>query len=136
MRSAVGQGPAALLLVAFELALLAAQMRDALLALDHLDFRGPGFAAESLPGLFQLARAMGTFLDGGLELGHLMLDRGESLARFGQRPRGSIVIGVGRRAFGFGGRVLRTAYATLSMGGTLVSFEWPRPGLPLYYLNR
>jgi len=36
----------------------------------------------------------------------------------------------------FGGPGLRTAYATLSMGGTLVSFEWPRPGLPLYYLNR
>ena len=36
----------------------------------------------------------------------------------------------------FGGRDLRTAYATLSMGGTLVSFEWPRPGLPLRYLNR
>jgi gluconolactonase len=35
----------------------------------------------------------------------------------------------------FGGRDLRTAYATLSMGGTLVSFEWPRPGLPLHYLN-
>jgi gluconolactonase len=36
----------------------------------------------------------------------------------------------------FGGRDLKTAYATLSMGGTLVSFEWPRPGLPLHYLNR
>ncbi len=36
----------------------------------------------------------------------------------------------------FGGRDLRTAYATLSMGGTLVSFEWPRPGHPLQYLNR
>lgn len=36
----------------------------------------------------------------------------------------------------FGGPDLRTAYATLSMGGTLVSFEWPRPGLPLHYLNR
>jgi hypothetical protein len=24
----------------------------------------------------------------------------------------------------------------LSMGGTLVSFEWPRPGLPLRHLNR
>jgi gluconolactonase len=35
----------------------------------------------------------------------------------------------------FGGRDLRTAFATLSMGGTLVSFEWPRPGLPLNYLN-
>jgi gluconolactonase len=31
----------------------------------------------------------------------------------------------------FGGEGLRTAFATLSMGGTLVSFEWPRPGLPL-----
>ena len=36
----------------------------------------------------------------------------------------------------FGGRDLRTAFATLSMGGTLVSFEWPRPGLALKYLNR
>lgn len=36
----------------------------------------------------------------------------------------------------FGGVGLRTAYATLSMGGTLVSFEWPRGGLPLRYLNR
>ena len=36
----------------------------------------------------------------------------------------------------FGGTGLRTAFATLSMGGTLVSFEWPRPGLPLNYLNR
>src|SRR4029453_12107958 len=35
----------------------------------------------------------------------------------------------------FGGRDLRTAFATLSMGGTLVSFEWPRPGLPLNHLN-
>ena len=35
----------------------------------------------------------------------------------------------------FGGPELRTAYATLSMGGTLVAFEWPRPGLPLPYLN-
>jgi gluconolactonase len=35
----------------------------------------------------------------------------------------------------FGGSGLRTAYATLSMGGTLVSFEWPRSGLPLPYLN-
>jgi gluconolactonase len=36
----------------------------------------------------------------------------------------------------FGGPGLRTAYATFSMGGTLVSFEWPRPGLPLHHLNR
>ena len=36
----------------------------------------------------------------------------------------------------FGGRELRTAFATLSMGGTLVSFEWPRGGLALNHLNR
>jgi gluconolactonase len=36
----------------------------------------------------------------------------------------------------FGGPDLRTAYATLSMGGTLVSLEWPRPGLALHHLNR
>jgi gluconolactonase len=35
----------------------------------------------------------------------------------------------------FGGPGLRTAFATLSMGGTLVSLEWPRPGLPLNHLN-
>ena len=31
---------------------------------------------------------------------------------------------------------LRTAFATLSMTGKLVSFEWPRPGLKLNYLNK
>jgi gluconolactonase len=36
----------------------------------------------------------------------------------------------------FGGPNLRTAFATLSMGGTLVSFEWPRPGLALNHLGR
>jgi gluconolactonase len=36
----------------------------------------------------------------------------------------------------FGGPGLRTAFATLSMGGRLVSFDWPRPGLRLKYLNR
>ena len=36
----------------------------------------------------------------------------------------------------FGGPDLRTAFATLSMGGTLVSFEWPRPGLALNHLNK
>ena len=36
----------------------------------------------------------------------------------------------------FGGPELRTAYATLSMGGTLVAFDWPRPGMPLRHLNR
>ena len=36
----------------------------------------------------------------------------------------------------FGGRELRTAYATLSMGGTLVSFAWPRAGLPLAFSAR
>ena len=35
----------------------------------------------------------------------------------------------------FGGPGRRTAYATLSMGGTLVSFEWPRPGLALNHSN-
>jgi len=33
----------------------------------------------------------------------------------------------------FGGPDLRTAYATLSGTGTLVSFEWPRPGLRLHH---
>ena len=36
----------------------------------------------------------------------------------------------------FGGKDLRTAFATLSMGGTLVSFEWPRAGHGLKHLNR
>jgi gluconolactonase len=36
----------------------------------------------------------------------------------------------------FGGPGLRTAFATLSMHGRLVAFDWPRPGLPLPYLGR
>ena len=36
----------------------------------------------------------------------------------------------------FGGRALGTAFATLSLGGRLVAFDWPRPGAPLKHLNR
>ena len=36
----------------------------------------------------------------------------------------------------FGGPGLRTAFATLSLGGALVAFEWPRPGLPLHHHSR
>lgn len=36
----------------------------------------------------------------------------------------------------FGGPGLRTAYATLSVSGRLVAFDWPRPGLALNFLNR
>jgi gluconolactonase len=36
----------------------------------------------------------------------------------------------------FGGPELRTAYITLSGSGRLVALDWPRPGLPLEYLNR
>jgi gluconolactonase len=36
----------------------------------------------------------------------------------------------------FGGPDLRTAFVTLSAGGRIASFEWPRPGLPLAFLNR
>ena len=36
----------------------------------------------------------------------------------------------------FGGPDLRTAYITLSSSGKLVSMRWPRPGLPLHWLNR
>ena len=36
----------------------------------------------------------------------------------------------------FGGRALGTAFATLSLGGRLVAFDWPRPGAPLMHLNR
>lgn len=35
----------------------------------------------------------------------------------------------------FGGPSLRTAYVTLSSTGRLVSMDWPRPGLPLNFLN-
>jgi gluconolactonase len=35
----------------------------------------------------------------------------------------------------FGGPDLRTAYITLSGSGRLVACDWPRPGLPLNYLN-
>jgi gluconolactonase len=36
----------------------------------------------------------------------------------------------------FGGRALGTAFATLSLRGKLVAFDWPRPGAPLKHLNR
>ncbi len=35
----------------------------------------------------------------------------------------------------FGGEGLRTAYITQSWHGTLIACEWPRPGLPLNFLN-
>ena len=35
----------------------------------------------------------------------------------------------------FGGPDLKTAYITLSSTGKLVATEWPRPGLPLNFLN-
>ncbi len=36
----------------------------------------------------------------------------------------------------FGGEGLETAYVTLSAMGKLVFFPWPRPGLPLNFLNK
>jgi len=35
----------------------------------------------------------------------------------------------------FGGPELKTAFVTLSGYGTLIAADWPRPGLPLAYLN-
>ncbi len=35
----------------------------------------------------------------------------------------------------FGGPGLKTAYVTLSLGGRLVALDWPKPGLPLNFLN-
>ncbi len=35
----------------------------------------------------------------------------------------------------FGGNDLQTAYITLSSTGRLVAMDWPRPGLPLNFLN-
>lgn len=36
----------------------------------------------------------------------------------------------------FGGPDMKTAYATLSSSGRVVSFPWPRPGLPLNFSGR
>ena len=36
----------------------------------------------------------------------------------------------------FGGTDLKTAFLTLSVYGTLVAMDWPRPGLPLHFLNQ
>jgi gluconolactonase len=35
----------------------------------------------------------------------------------------------------FGGRGLKTAFATLSTTGKLVAIDWPRAGTPLNFLN-
>jgi gluconolactonase len=36
----------------------------------------------------------------------------------------------------FGGPDLKTAYITLSGKGELIAMDWPRPGLPLNFLNK
>ena len=36
----------------------------------------------------------------------------------------------------FGGEDLKTAYLTQSWDGTLIAVDWPRPGLPLNFLNK
>ncbi len=54
MGSAVGQRPAALLLIAFELPLLGSQMFDLLFALGQLDAAGVGLAAGALADLVEL----------------------------------------------------------------------------------
>jgi len=36
----------------------------------------------------------------------------------------------------FGGPDLKTAFITLSGTGKLVAMDWPRPGLPLHFLNK
>jgi gluconolactonase len=36
----------------------------------------------------------------------------------------------------FGGPELKTAYITLSSKGQLIAMDWPRPGLPLNFLNK
>ncbi|MBT3332907.1 MAG: SMP-30/gluconolactonase/LRE family protein [Rhodospirillaceae bacterium] len=36
----------------------------------------------------------------------------------------------------FGGPDLKTAYITLSGAGRLIAMDWPRPGLPLHFLNK
>ncbi len=36
----------------------------------------------------------------------------------------------------FGGSELKTAYITLSGKGELITMDWPRPGLPLNFLNK
>lgn len=36
----------------------------------------------------------------------------------------------------FGGPELKTAYITLSTRGELIAMDWPRPGLPLNFLNK
>ena len=35
----------------------------------------------------------------------------------------------------FGGKNLQTAFITLSGAGRLIAMDWPRPGLPLHFLN-
>ena len=56
-------------------------------------------------------------------------------------PDGRLVeqIETGDRAttnIAFGGPELKTAYITLSGKGLLIAMDWPRPGLPLNFLNK
>jgi len=86
--------------------------------LNNKDARGSHFTDASKASVIRRARVCGSaaWSDG---------------PRFGYVPPDIMLTNVV-----FGVRDLRTAYATLFLGDTLVSFECPRAGRPLRYLRR
>jgi len=100
--------------------------------------REPGIPGRLVcaPGGYQLFDSMAVDAEGNICVGTLEHGGITSVA-----PDGS-----GREHFPFddkyvtnicfGGEDLRTAYVTLSTSGRLVACEWPRPGLPLNFLNK
>jgi gluconolactonase len=94
--------------------------------------RSGGSLLVGLPGM-QLFDSLAVDSDGNVVVGTLV-NGGLTIVS----PDGSSVDHVALPDFMvtnvcFGGPDLRTAYATCSAGGTIVSFEWPRPGLRLAY---
>ena len=95
----------------------------------------PGRLVTGLPG-YQLFDSMAVDAEGNVCVATLMNGGITSVA-----PDGSVVEhfpfdDLGVTNICFGGEGLQTAYITLSTTGRLIACDWPRPGLPLNFLNK
>jgi gluconolactonase len=99
-------------------------------------YRGEKGAVVAGLGGYQMFDSLAVDADGHVAIATLITGAVTDLSPDGSRADQYVLPDMMVTNVCFGGRDLRTAFATLSMGGTLVAFEWPRPGLPLRYLNR
>jgi len=100
--------------------------------LERTEAGATGAMICGLPGL-QLFDSLGVDSDGNVVVGTLVTGALTVISPAGE-VLDQVVLGDPMVTnVCFGGADLRTAFATLSGTGRLVSFEWPRPGLPLNY---